>query len=557
MDFLNKAFAQLAELFRSMSPGARITAGLLLAVVVASAGFLFNHQVTGGDAYLLEGQHFSTAELQAIESAFGQAGLNNFDFDGGRVRVPRAQKAKYMAALVDGNAMPAHFGSHLDAAVSKPSPFTSKQQQDAMLKIGLQKELAAVITQMKGVETASVLYDVQKKGGLKLETTVTASVSVKPVGENPLPSDQVPKIRALVASAIANLTPEQVTVVDLNGPSYQATGNKNVHDVFDDPYAQRVKYWQGHYERTILQALNYVPGVVVTANVELDPHTKLQEEKTRVDSKNVVPLFVQDETDTEQTDAANPSGQPGLQAQQRPNAPATLPAQARGSHTEKERSSRREQNDTSRDWTKTETAPLTPKRVTVTVAVPSSYFEKVYRDQNPSPPDQPPPPVDKKALAQIQTDETSRIQNSIAPLIPQVDPTADPRPLVTVTPFHHLPAAAIPVPATSEIALGWLAANWSTVGMTGLALLSLVMLRSMVRAAPAPSATPDMPLPPPPPSVEKTAEKGVAEGEGKGANRLKRRSGSGQSLREELADMVREDPDTAASILRSWIGNVS
>lgn len=558
MDFLNKAFAQLSELFRSMSPGARLTSGLLLAVVLVSGGFLVNHQATGGDAYLLEGQHFSTAELQAIQSAFGQAGLNSFDIEGGRVRVPRSQRAKYLAALVDANAMPAHFGTHFDAAVSKPSPFTSKSQQEAMIKNAVQKDLSAIISQMKGVETASVLYDVQKKGGLKLETTTTASVSVKPIGDAALPADQVPKIRALVAGAIANLLPEQVTVVDLNGRSYQATGNKDVHDVFDDPYAQRVKYWQDYYETTIAQALEYVPGVVVTANVELDPRTKLHEEKTRVDSKNIVPVQVQEETDTEQTDAAAPAGQPGLQAQ-RPNAPATLPTASRGTHVDKERTSRREQNDAPRDWTRTETAPLTPKRVTVSIGVPNSYFEKVYRDQNPSPPGQPSPQVDKKLLAQVQTDEMSKIQSHVAALIPQSDITADPRPLVTVNAFHQLRGDAPPGPSTADIALSWLSANWSTAGMIGLALFSLVMLRSMVRAAPAPAAVPDLPLavPPPPASSEKAADIGSTEADVKGSNRLRRRNGSGQSLREELAEMVREDPDTAASILRTWIGNVS
>src|SRR5487761_1311527 len=130
MDFLNKAFAQVAELFRSMTPAARITAGLLLAVVMVSVGYLFNHQVTGGDAYLLEGQHFSQPELNAMEAAFGKAGLGNFEFETGRVRVPRGLKAKYMAALADAGAIPAHFGSYLDAALNKPSPFTSKAQQD-------------------------------------------------------------------------------------------------------------------------------------------------------------------------------------------------------------------------------------------------------------------------------------------------------------------------------------------------------------------------------------------------------------------------------------------
>ena len=38
------------------------------------------------------------------------------------------------------------------------------------------------------------------------------------------------------------------------------------------------------------------------------------------------------------------------------------------------------------------------------------------------------------------------------------------------------------------------------------------------------------------------------------ARRLRRFTGSGPSLRDELSELVQEDPDTAANILRSWIG---
>ena len=55
MDFLNKSFAQLSELFRSMTPGARITTGLLLAVVVVSMGYLFRQSAAGPGG--LRGNH--------------------------------------------------------------------------------------------------------------------------------------------------------------------------------------------------------------------------------------------------------------------------------------------------------------------------------------------------------------------------------------------------------------------------------------------------------------------------------------------------------------------
>ena len=56
MDFLNRAFEQIKDVFASMTPGARITAGLLLVVIIVSLVFLFQGQVISGDNYLLGGR---------------------------------------------------------------------------------------------------------------------------------------------------------------------------------------------------------------------------------------------------------------------------------------------------------------------------------------------------------------------------------------------------------------------------------------------------------------------------------------------------------------------
>ncbi len=106
MDFLNKAFAQLSDLFRSMTPGGRIMTGLLLVVAVVSVGYLVQHQASGGDEYLFGGEAMQTPTLQKMEEAFGEAGLNGFTMDGGRVKVPHAQRAAYLAALADHKALP-------------------------------------------------------------------------------------------------------------------------------------------------------------------------------------------------------------------------------------------------------------------------------------------------------------------------------------------------------------------------------------------------------------------------------------------------------------------
>ena len=51
-----------------------------------------------------------------MEAAFGKAGLNGFTIEGGRVKVPHAQRAAYLAALADAKALPPNFGDKLQGS---------------------------------------------------------------------------------------------------------------------------------------------------------------------------------------------------------------------------------------------------------------------------------------------------------------------------------------------------------------------------------------------------------------------------------------------------------
>lgn len=83
----------------------------------------------------------------------------------------------------------------------------------------------------------------------------------------------------------------------------------------------------------------------------------------------------------------------------------------------------------------------------------------------------------------------------------------------------------------------------------------LLMLRSMVRQRPAPPpAAPEAESPTPSLSVvSDEEEEDEPEAEPK-PRRKKRFASAGANIKDELASMVRENPDAAANILRGWIG---
>ena len=136
MDFLNKAMIQIGELFRSMTPSARIASGLLLVTVVVSLGYLFGYRTSGPDVYLMNGEQFPASQIPAMEAAFAKAGLGSYQFDGSRVRIPRGQQNAYIAALAENGALPENINLLMEEPLKNTSgPFVDNKTREQAIKI--------------------------------------------------------------------------------------------------------------------------------------------------------------------------------------------------------------------------------------------------------------------------------------------------------------------------------------------------------------------------------------------------------------------------------------
>ena len=187
------------------------------------------------------------------------------------------------------------------------------------------------------------------------------------------------------------------------------------------------------------------------------------------------------------------------------------------------------------------------------MGIPISYFKKVWQERNPTAEGKESKGPDQAALDQIRTEVSAMVQKHVAPLLPPAEGVADPTELVTVSTFQDIPGKEIPAPSTAQSALAWLGEYWSMLGMIGVALVSLMMLRSLIRSAPS---TPETHV-----QCRRSPTRRMSRRRGRRnlprqpRPRLKRFTGGGPSLRDELSEMVKEDPDTAANILRGWISN--
>ncbi|HEX3727603.1 MAG TPA: hypothetical protein VHV08_15220 [Pirellulales bacterium] len=512
MDPINKAYGQLAAQVKSLTPGARLTAALALVAVLAGTFWLVNQQVSGATGYLMGGEMFSPGQLRDMQAAFGQAGLEAH-VEGARVRIPQGQESKYMAALAESHALPVNFGDYLNKALGGGSLLPlSRSQQEAALKIAKQQELQLILGHMSGIDKAAVQIDQARSGDFPRDTNIiTAAVMVQPKGTQPLDDATARTIRQMVASSVAGLKPEAVTVVDLGSHrslagtmGTEANSGGTIDDFADYKRRQEVE-WQ----QKISHVLEYIPGVLVSATVELNG--EVSHEETSFDYDRTVP--------SDQRPARSGAG------------PLTQKHVVRQG--------------------------LAVKRVNVSVAVPQSYYEHIWR-QGPIAvrSAHQAQPAELSEMADLVAREKQKIEALVANLLPRGDsPTA--ASLVAVSTFYPMGRERAAEPAFEARALAWLDRHTTTVFCAVGVLAAVLVLRSLVKSLPvtvvarAAEAEVEAPtvfavLPAEPEERVETA-----------STRYDRAAAVGPSLHDELAGLVRDDPDAAASILRTWIGNAS
>lgn len=555
MDFLNQASAQIRDLLLSMTPAARVTALLLVGVIGISLGYLFQHHTASPDGYLFNGEFLPPRDADRAEAAIAQAGLNLYERVGNRIRVPRGQKAEYLAAVADAGALPPNFHSLLENALDV-GPFVDPETRKQRLKAAREQQLSMIVRSMHGIEEAQVIYDIREARGLSKTGQVTAMVSVEPTPGEAIDPRRVKMIKKAVAGAIAGLASADVNIANLGDGSFLGDGGAS-GEMFDDPYFQHRIAFERHMKSNIEDLLGYIPGVKVQVTAELDEAIERTTRITKPEGEGS-PLRQMEETETTESSKDGKGGRPGLSAQ----GPGRANDPSSAEQTVKNKTEATSIQTENLVGTKDEflrESGLIPKHVRAGIAIPHDYLISVWREQQHrrgEDPDQPLPDTIDTDLEGIKKNLKDDITAIVAPLLPKElakENFSD----VNITFFESLKTAPIEGPSTAGQALAWASQNFSTMTMAGIALFGLVMLRSVVKAIPpsdpiASYGSPTLPISTGSIEAETKPEETKAKGS---EDRPRLKLNKGPNLKDDLAEIVQEDPDAAAAILRSWISN--
>lgn len=133
------------------------------------------------------------------------------------ILVPSDMKNKIKIELAS-QGLPKDGYGFIDAFNDSSWTMTDYEKKERM-KYALQNELASTISEIDGIESATVYIDEKEDTGYVLEENkqqTTASVFIKKDDNKPLSNDKVAAIKNLVAGSM-NMEPEQVSIIDDSG----------------------------------------------------------------------------------------------------------------------------------------------------------------------------------------------------------------------------------------------------------------------------------------------------------------------------------------------------
>lgn len=186
------------------------------------------------------------------------------------ILVPADEKNKIKLDLAS-EGLPKEGYGFIDAFNDSSWTMTDYETKERV-KYALQNELASTISEIDGIESATVYIDEKEDSGFVLEENkkeTTASVFIKKVQSRNLSKDTINAIKNLVAGSI-NMEPEKVMIVDDSGKLLSDNGEESNY-LLSDQYAIK----QNIEMRTNESLMRFLENVFGYGNVDVRTSVKI------------------------------------------------------------------------------------------------------------------------------------------------------------------------------------------------------------------------------------------------------------------------------------------
>ena len=226
--------------------------------------------------------HLRHSDLQRIQVALGETGLNDFQIDGQKLLVPRSQHSLYLQAVSERNALPMDLRETSSDSIS--NPLLSRSQQQALKWQQKKRQLKEMILRLPFVQQAWLEIDVAPSSSPFQPDRQSAVISIRPEGDRPLDGQHVDTIRRMIGGAVAGLQANQIEVIDL-GEGFAYDRASDSAGGFDRHSMQQLRTKEQQLEDQIAIALSRFDGVDV--DVRLSPCPKVATRRAQLVAESV------------------------------------------------------------------------------------------------------------------------------------------------------------------------------------------------------------------------------------------------------------------------------
>lgn len=483
-----------------------------------------------------------------------------FNESDGKLLVPTDQRYTILARLTD-NQLITPDQIDFDSLLADDSPFRSREENRRRYLVAKMNVLARTISNMRGVENATVVIDQPDRATPLGQPDLSPSASVSVLtGSGEMSQSTVDAIARLVAGSHAGLRIDRVQVIDAR--TGRALKARNDDDMSATKYLDTKLAAEKYVTNQLASYLGYIPNVRIAVNAQVDT---AQEESRRNTFNEAIVAPVSESSETFNSKNIRTSGEAGL----RSNTGVSVASDTGGG------------SEITRESTASESRSKIPGRIThrldpkgyplkinAAIGIPRSYFVGVFRAQQK---DEAAEPDDSQLEAIIQS-ESARIQLAVEPLIETDAIEGAKAGVVQVSMYPDFALASLtgvaggPGGAAGAGGIAGLVSNGGNdasglvrmISLGGLALVSVAMMFFLVRKATARDDLPSVEeLVGLPPSLKGDETDLVGEAgetmmpmEGVELNdeELQR-----QQMLRQINNLTIESPEQSASLVKRWM----
>jgi flagellar biosynthesis/type III secretory pathway M-ring protein FliF/YscJ len=541
MEFIKKQLEQIKEHLGTLTTSQRLVIYLLV-VIIFVALFWTVYQTSSPSMTPLFEQTLTDSELASYENKLELWDIT-YRVEGGKILVKRQELDRILARLGQNNALPSDMSESWKKLILDSDMWISQEDRQNRWKLALEQRLGQIIQLMDGVQNAYVIINTGSKklfsDGPSSDPSASVYLNMKS-GEAPSKA-LVLAVAGMVSGAVDRLSRQRVQVIANGAPCRVPDENS--------PYSLDALDARRDYERHFADKIQQVLAIT---NAQVGVFVELETETIQTtEQKYGDPIVSREHTMENTSEPMIPKGEPGV----RPNTGISVQIpEASG------QKSTQTENDTeyqgSRDLTQIvkHKNPGEVKTIRATVNIPYSYFVGIFQAQTGK--------TDKPTEAQLEPiikAQEENISKKVLPIINATDPT-----FVEVSYFYDLPTtigSATALAASGPTSLPDLMKFAKPAGLVVLAFASLLMVLMMMKKASSNVSIQNLEqklaaqVEPTPtlegesgPVGEASSTEGVLEGIEVDEHTLRARK-----MAEQVATLVKEDPGSAASLIRQWI----